>query len=139
MTLMAHKNWLKISGVLVMLFGPIFVLGAHEPFSEPSRWSLDVLAWPLDGVETYADRSTRLLSALAGGFLMGWGALIWILSGPIYDAAPDPVRKAVLTGYLFWFVFDSTGSILSGAASNAGFNILVLLVLVGPLWRPASA
>jgi hypothetical protein len=36
-------------------------------------------------------------------------------------------------------VLDSAGSIASGNASNAFFNILVLLLAVGPLWRPAKA
>jgi hypothetical protein len=43
-----------------------------------------------------------------------------------------------LAGVLAWFVLDSTGSVLSGNASNAFFNVLVLLLAVGPLWRPAS-
>ena len=37
------------------------------------------------------------------------------------------------------FVVDSTGSIASGNASNAFFNALVLLIAVGPLWKPAKA
>ncbi|WP_420011021.1 hypothetical protein [Tateyamaria sp.] len=37
-----------------------------------------------------------------------------------------------------WFVLDSAGSIASGTTSNALFNVLVLLVAVGPLWRPAK-
>jgi hypothetical protein len=45
----------------------------------------------------------------------------------------------VLTGVLAWFVLDSAGSIASGNPSNALFNIMVLLLAVGPLWRPAKA
>lgn len=52
--------------------------------------------------------------------------------------APEGVRKTVVAGTLAWFVLDSLGSIGSGNASNAGFNIIVLLVAVGPLWRPAN-
>ena len=43
-----------------------------------------------------------------------------------------------MTGILAWFVLDSAGSIASGNASNAVFNIAVLLLAVGPLWRPAK-
>jgi len=39
---------------------------------------------------------------------------------------------------LSWFVLDSTGSIASGNAYNAFFNVLVLLLAVGPLWWPAK-
>lgn len=132
-----HKAWLKITAVIVGSFGPVFFLGTMLTTSEPARWTLDVLSWPLNGVQTYASPETRFLSALTGGFLLGWGVMIWCLSVWVYDAAPNAVRKSVLTGLLAWFVLDSAGSIASGTASNAIFNIFVLLLAVGPLWRPA--
>ena len=108
------------------------------PTSMPARWTLDLLSWPLDGAQTFTSSTTRFLSALTGGFLLGWGVMIWCLSAWVYDAAPEAVRRTVLTGMLSWFVLDSAGSIASGNASNALFNILVLLLAVGPLWRPAG-
>ena len=134
----AHKTYLKISAVLVMLFGPIFFLGTMEATVEPIRWSADLLAWPIDGAQTYDHPDTRFVGALAGGFLFGWGLLIWFLSGTAYDAAPEAIRRAVVTGFLGWFVLDSAGSITSGHGSNALFNIVILLLFVGPLWRPAK-
>ena len=132
-----HKRWLKVSAFIVASFGPVFILATMEGMTEPARFSLDLLKWPLDGAARYDFPEIRFLSALTGGFLLGWGALIWRLSGEAYDAAPEAVRKAVLTGFLFWFVADSLGSILSGTASNVVPNIAVLLLGVGPLWRPA--
>jgi hypothetical protein len=132
-----HKAWLKITAVIVGSFGPIFFLGTMLTTSEPARWTLDFLSWPLDGMQTYASPETRFLSALAGGFLLGWGVMIWCLSVWVYDSAPNAVRKSVLTGLLSWFVLDSVGSIASGTSSNAIFNIFVLLLAVGPLWRSA--
>jgi hypothetical protein len=132
-----HKAWLKITAVIVGSFGPVFFFGAMLATSEPARWTLDFLSWPLDGAQTYAAPETRFLSALAGGFLLGWGVMIWFLSVWVYDSAPEAVRKSVLTGLLAWFVLDSAGSIASGTSSNAIFNSFVLLLAVGPLWRPA--
>lgn len=137
MTPAFHKFWLKITAIVVGSFGPIFFLGTMEATLEPARWSLDLLSWPLDGATTYAHPDTRFLSALTGGFLLGWGVTIWCLAAWVYDAAPEGVRKTVLSGVLAWFVLDSAGSIASGNASNALFNVLVLLIAVGPLWRPA--
>ena len=136
MTHSFHKFWLKITAFVVGSFGPVFFFGTMRSTAEPARLTLDLLSWPVDGATTYASADTRFLSALTGGFLLGWGVLIWCLSAGVYDKAPEPVRKAVLTGMLAWFVLDSSGSILSGNASNAGFNVLVLAV--GPLWRPAK-
>ena len=133
-----HKKWLKVTAVVVGSFGPVFALGSMAATSEPARLTLDILSWPLDGATTYASPDTRFLSALTGGFLLGWGVLIWRLSSDIYDAAPEAVRRTVLASLLSWFVLDSAGSIASGNVSNALFNVLVLLLGVGPLWRPAK-
>jgi len=136
MTNISHKSWLKVTAIVIGSFGPVFFLATMLGTAEPARFTLDLISWPLDGVQTFAEPTTRFLAALSGGFLLGWGATIWCLSGDVYDAAPEPVRKAVLTGILFWFILDSAGSITSGNASNVFFNIIILLVAVGPMWRP---
>lgn len=134
-----HKRWLYVTAVVVGSFGPVFFLGTMLATAEPARWTLDLLSWPLDGLQTYAAPETRFLSALTGGFLLGWGVMIGGLATWVYDAQPEAVRRSVLLGLLAWFVLDSAGSIASGTPSNALFNIIVLLVAVGPLWRPARA
>jgi hypothetical protein len=132
-----HKLWLKVAAIVIGSFGPVFFLGTMPETMEPARLTLDILSWPLDGATTYASPDTRFLSALTGGFLLGWGVTLWCLSAWAYDLAPEPVRKAVLTGICSWFVLDSAGSIASGNESNALFNVAVLLIAAGPLWFPA--
>lgn len=102
--------------------------------AEPARLTLDLLSWPIDGATTYASPDTRFLSALTGGFLMGWGITVWALSKWVYSKAPEETRKVVVLGLLTWFVFDSMGSAASGNISNVFFNVLVLLLAVGPMW-----
>lgn len=138
MTHALHRRWLKFSAVVVGSFGPVFFLGSMFATSEPARLTLDLLSWPVDGNMVFTDPATRFLSALAGGFLCGWGVLIWGLSGRAYDLAPEAIRRSVLAGFLTWFVVDTTGSVLSGNPSNLVFNTAILLVGVGPLWRPAQ-
>ena len=133
-----HKQGLKVTAIVVGSFGPIFFLGTMPETAEPARWSLDFLAWPLDGATTYESPDTRVLSALTGGFLIGWGVTIWCLSSFVYDIAPEGVRKSVLFGALAWFVLDSAESAASGNPTNAVFNFIILLIAVGPLWRPAK-
>ena len=138
MTQEFHKVWLGVTAIVVGSFGPVFFLGTMLATSEPARWSLDLLSWPLDGVPRYDAYGTRFLSALAGGFLFGWGVMIWCLRLWVYDAAPEGVRRAVLVGLVSWFVLDSAGSVASGTSSNVLFNVIVLVVAVGPLWRRAA-
>lgn len=134
----SHKSYLKVTAIVVGIFGPVFFLGTMPSTMEPARLTLDFLSWPIDGGTTYASPDTRFLSALTGGFLFGWGVMIWCLSIWVYDKAPEFVRKSVLVGLLSWFCLDSAGSIASGNASNAFFNAIVLLLAVGPMWFPAK-
>ncbi len=133
-----HKFWLKITAIVVGSFAPIFFLGTMEATAEPARFAVDLLRWPLDGAETYERPEIRFLSALTAGFLLGWAVMIWRLSGQAYDAAPEAVRQAVVAGSLAWFVLDSIGSVTSGTAINVLFNVPILLLAIGPLWRPAK-
>ncbi len=132
-----HKIWLIVTAIVVGSFGPVFFFGSMLPTSEAARWTLDFLSFPIDGLQTFTNSTTRFLSAVTGGFLFGWGVMIWCMQQWVYDTAPEAVRRIVVTGLLAWFILDSAGSIASGTPSNALFNILVLLLAVGPLWRPA--
>jgi hypothetical protein len=133
-----HKFWLKITAIVIGSFGPLFFLATMDGLTEPVRFTMDLISWPLDGATTFTAPDVRFLSALTGGFLSGWGVMIWCLSIWVYDLAPDPVRRTVVSGIVVWFVVDSAGSIASGNGSNAIFNVAILLVAVGPLWRPAQ-
>jgi len=134
-----HRRWLLVTAVIVGAFGPVFSLATLPASDEFARWTLDLLAWPLDGSQQYSDGAMRFLSALTGGFLLGWGVMILCLRQWVYDAAPEQTRRAVVCGLLAWFLLDSTGSLAAGVASNAVFNVIVLLLAVGPLWWPARA
>src|SRR5689334_14774401 len=114
-----HRRWLKVAALVIGSFGPVFFLGTMASTLEPARLTLDILSWPIDGATTYASPDTRFLSALTGGFLFGWGVLVWCLATWVYPQAPEGVRRAVLTSLLAWFVLDSAGSIASGNVSNA--------------------
>jgi len=133
-----HKQWLKATAVIIGSFGPVFFLGTMPNTSGPARLTLDLLGWRW-GQTAYQSADIHFLSALTGGFLFGWGVMVWCLSSWVYDKAPEEVRRSVVSGLLAWFTLDSAGSIAAGAWPNALFNILVLLIGVGPLWRPARA
>ena len=107
-------------------------------FNELARLGLDILAWPIDGFPSFESKEIWFLSALTGGFLLGWGATVWCLSIWVYDQAPEGVRQSLVVGACSWFALDSLGSITSGNPINAVFNVLVLILIVGPMWRPAS-
>jgi hypothetical protein len=127
-----------VTALVVGGFGPVFSLGTQAATDEAARWSLDLLAWPIDGAQQYADGTMRFLTALTGGFLFGWGAMILALRQWVHEAAPEQTRRAVLTGLVAWCTLDSIGSLAAGVPSNVGFNLLVLLAAAGPLWFRAT-
>jgi hypothetical protein len=133
-----YKAWLKVTAIAIAAFAPVFFFGSMVSTAGAAAWTLDFLSFPLDGNHQFVHPSTRFLSALTGGFLLGWGVMVWCLSVWVYDYAPEKVRRTVLAGILSWFCLDSLGSFLSGNASNVLFNILVLILAVGPLWKPAK-
>lgn len=134
-----HKSWLIVTAIVVGSFGPIFSLATRRGADGLAGLTLDLLAWPVDGGQAYSEGSMRFLSALTGGFLLGWGVMILCLRQWVYDVAPEQTRRAVVAGLLAWFLLDSAGSIAAGVPSNAVFNVLVLLIAVGPLWKPARS
>lgn len=137
MSTQLHKNWLKFSAIIIGFFGPVLFFGTMPEYSELARLGLDILTWPIDGFPSYESAEIRFLSALTGGFLVGWGVTVWCLSNWVYDDCPEGVRKSLVMGACCWFVLDSAGSISSGNAINAAFNVIVLLLIIGPMWVPA--
>ena len=137
MTLATQKRWLRVTALVIAGFAPFLLLATIPAFAAPAEWVIDFLGLPLDGTVSLATPDARFLCGLMAGFLMGWAGTVWLLSGAPFDVAPEAVRRAVVGGALMWFAVDSTGSVLSGHASNVGFNVIVLALAVGPLWRPA--
>lgn len=135
-THLGHKNWLIVSALAIAAFGPVFALAAagHPGLA---RWTMEFLNGPGGDAEPFTDGTARFVSALTGGFLLGWGAMVLALRQWVYDLAPEGVRRSLLASAAAWFTLDSPGSIASGNAWNVLINIAVLLLVIGPMWRPA--
>jgi formate/nitrite transporter FocA (FNT family) len=137
MTKKMHKTWLKVTSISIFGYAFLFFLGTIKNFCKPIEFVLDLSSFPLDKLQRYDSPTSIFLSALLGGILFGWGMLIFLLSNKIFDQAPEQVRKIVLTSILSWFVVDSLASVFSGNINNVITNVALLLLLVGPLWKPA--
>jgi hypothetical protein len=59
-----------------------------------------------------------------------------MLASHVHPLAPEQTRRAVVAGFVGWFVLDTTGLFLSGNASNTLFTVGVLLAPAGPIWVP---
>ena len=59
-----HKTWLLVTAFVVGSFGPVFSLATRGEWDAFAGWTLDLLAWPVDGAQFYSEGAMRFLSAL---------------------------------------------------------------------------
>lgn len=126
-------SWLKVSGILLIVIGAIFAWTTTGPAANANLLFVDLAVFPVDGAQTYAATETRLLAAIVGGLTAGIGATIWMVAKHVYAEHPAVGRKVLLTVVLTWFLTDSLGSVLSGAAFNVVLNAGLLILMVLPL------
>ncbi len=120
---------LRIVAGLLLLFGVAFIAAAPAATSGVLRLFVDLGFWPLDGAQSL-NGSARLLAAIGGGVMAGWGAMLWALAGRA------TLPRALFIGATVWFVLDGVGSILSGGWFNAVLNAGLYVIL---LWAVAGA
>ena len=128
-------RWLKLGSALTIFFG-LLIAAAAAPFgAAPTQFLADLIFYPIDGAQDIAAPETRLIIAIGGGVMAGWGVLLWMLSTHLFPRDQALASKLIISSIVTWFVIDSTGSILAGAPLNAAFNVPFLLVFCVPLWR----
>lgn len=128
--------WLKVGSAFIVGFGLLSLLAVIPATSGPMRFLSDLIFWPLDGAQSLSAPETRLIAGIAGGLMVGFGELLWLVSTRVYPNDPYLARGLILPGIIGWFIIDSLGSILAGAPLNALFNISFLAVFLIPLLLP---
>ena len=138
MTPTATRSWLKAGAIIVVLAGVVFVLGVWPPLAGPAVLVTDFAFWPVDGAQTLAADETRLICALLGAVMAGWGVMLWLVADRLYPVDPRLARQTILTGLGTWFVLDCAASLIVGAPLNLLFNIAFLALFLIPLLRGAK-
>lgn len=128
--------WLKIASALLLIgFGALVAAAAWPPLSGPALLLVDPIFWPFDGAQSLDAPETRLMMAIGGGVTAGWGLTIWQIAEKLLPKDPAMARAILVPSILFWFVVDSTFSVLSGGGLNLLPNIVFLAALLWPLLR----
>lgn len=126
---------LKFGSALVIGFGVVIALTAYPPTDGIAEFLLDIVLWPADGAQNISSPEMRLLGAVAGGVMVGWGVLLWIVATRLYPKEPALARMMILASVGTWFAVDSTASIVAGVSLNALLNVSFLLLLALPVMR----
>lgn len=127
------QNALKAASVLVMSFGVIVALAAHPSTGGVASFFGDLLFWPLDSRPSLLSPGSRLLAAIGGGVMFGWGLMLWHVSVHLLPAHPVLAARIVRSSLLAWFIVDSLGSTVAGAPLNAALNAVLLAAFLWPL------
>ena len=130
-------TWLRVAAGAVLVFGLIIAASASPGAAGITQFLLDLIFWPVDGTPTLNTPEARLLCAISGGVMAGWGLMLWLVASRLYAREPELARSLILYSVATWFVIDSTGSIIAGAPLNAVFNIGFMLLFWFPL-RPSN-
>lgn len=125
--------WMQGGAAIVILFGILIALGSHPALNGILVFLADLMIWPLDGVQTGETSEFRLMSAIGGGVMVGWGLALWILAGRGLREAPDMSKTIILVSIWCWFIVDTAGSMVAQAYLNGLGNLLFLLVFILPL------
>lgn len=140
MTIDARVRWLRIGAAVTIGFGLLVAVAAIPALSGPAALLLDLIYFPLDSAQATGAPADRLLAAIGGGVMAGWGTMLWLVAGEVYPDNPALGRRLILASVATWFVIDSSMSVAAGAPLNVLGNVGFLLVFVLPVWkRPAPA
>lgn len=138
MTFPTLQSILKACSALVMVLGLIVALAAHPATSAGAGFLLDLIFWPLDGSPTLESGSVRLLAAIAGGVMVGWGVMLWQVAAHILPSNAALAINLLRSGLIAWFAVDSLGSLAAGAPINVALNVALLAAFLWPLARVQS-
>lgn len=123
---------LKLAAVVTAASGLLFSLATTASTDGPLRFVADLaFLRPGDGADRLTDYN-HLADAIAGGVLIGWAVMIWLVADRLLANATTTVQREIKR-ILFislgvWFVFDSAGSIAAGAWVNALVNTSFLVM-----------
>jgi hypothetical protein len=135
MALQSTVAQLKFASAVVIGFGLLTALAAWPALNLPTLWLIDLMFLPFDGQQNISGPEPRILSAILGGVLVGFGVLQWLLVTKLFAREPALTRHMILISMWSWFAVDCTASIVAGAPFNAAMNVPFLLLFVVPLWR----
>lgn len=127
------QSALKVASAAVMGVGVVVALSAFSATALLTNILADLVFWPFDGRQAVDTQTARLLAAIGGGVMFGWGLLLWQLATQLMPKDPVLAASLIRTSIVAWFVLDSTCSVLAGAYLNVAMNVGFLALFLVPL------
>ena len=131
MTTATATVWLRVASLATIAVGLLAAAASSATTDGPWLLLFDVVDWPADGEPARFVDETSAVNAVAGGVMVGWGTLMYLLVGQ--RARPGAAATPMLVAVVAWFVVDSTASLLAGFPGNVVLNVGFLALLLPPL------
>lgn len=123
---------------ICFLILPGLLMVAGLPFSRHGLMDafLDLGVMPFDGHQQVDTSASRLLTAILGGVLAGFGIVVLQVARMVYPRDPTLAASILVPAIMGWYVIDSVGSLVAGGWMNALLNTIYAVVLLVPLLWP---
>jgi hypothetical protein len=120
--------------LITMITGLVSALGSHPNTQLPWAYLFETIEWPKTQAPTVFSHEARILSAVTGGVLFGWGlALLLIVNGPITRGEPEG-RRIYLVSVLAWLVIDTSASYAASWPGNMVLNVVFFAAFLVPFY-----
>ncbi|MBM1311798.1 hypothetical protein JQT66_16280 [Sulfitobacter mediterraneus] len=129
----------QFAAITVIGFGLITALGSNPATNALPNMLVDLLHWPVNGLERVETPAAQVIAAIAGGVMVGWGIKLLLITNHLFDRDNRLWGLLVFPGLACWYVVDSTGSVLSGAWLNAWLNLSFLVMFALAYWMRRRA
>lgn len=139
---MTHRSsvaCLKFASIVLIGFGALFIAALFTPAMAAVELLLDLVIPPFGDARPVAAAETRLLLAISGGVMAGWGVMMWMIVTSVYDEDPALGGRMIVASICVWFVLDGLGSVLAGAWINAFVNVTFLALFTAPVLMRSDA
>jgi hypothetical protein len=133
MTMAKIQTGTKAASALVIGVGAVLALAALPATAGVTALLADLIFWPFDGQPGLNDPAARLLAAISGGVMVGWGVLLWLVATRVLPSDPLLGASLIRTSAIAWFAVDSFASALAGAPLNIVLNTVFLAAFLVPL------
>ncbi len=133
------KKLAQFAAITVIGFGLITALGSTPATNALPNMLVDLLHWPVNGLEQVETPAAQVIAAIAGGVMVGWGINLLLITNHLFDRDNRLWCLLVFPGLACWYVVDSTGSVLSGAWLNAWLNLSFLVMFALAYWMRRRA
>lgn len=125
-------NWLKIWCWGVLAFGMLLVTAAIPPIDGAIRALFAILSDNVEIAASFDLPAVKFGLGLQGAITMGWAITMFAAMSAAH-ALGATIWRTLAQGIVVWYLVDSTISVSTGFALNAGSNTVLLVLFLIPV------